>query len=51
MFVNLQDTKWFKAEKDTSFESKGDNVLEMYGHMRYDTAIDYMKVMSTLNVA
>ena len=51
MFVNLQDARWFKADKDNTFESKGDNVLEMYGHMRYNAAIDYMKVMSTLNVA
>tara|TARA_R110000787_G_C13171660_1_gene420797 strand:+ start:72 stop:566 length:495 start_codon:yes stop_codon:yes gene_type:complete len=51
MFVNLQDAKWFKADKDNTFERKGDNVLEMYGHMRYDAAIDYIKTMAKLNVA
>ena len=51
MFVNLQDTKWFKATANTSFESKGDNVLELYGHMRYEAAEGYMRAMKNLNVA
>ena len=51
MFVNLQDTKWFKADKTTSFEQKGDNVLEMFGHLKYEAAEGYMKAMSQLKVA
>jgi hypothetical protein len=51
MFVNLQDTKWFKAASTTSFEQKGDNVLEMYGHMRYEAAEGYMRAMKNLNIA
>ena len=33
MFIAVEDAKWFKADKSTEFERKGDNVLELYGIM------------------
>ena len=51
MFVNLEDTKWFKADSNTSFEKVGDNVLELYGHIMYEAAEGYMRAMSSLKVA
>ena len=33
MFIAVEDAKWFKADKSTEFERKGDNVLELYGVM------------------
>jgi hypothetical protein len=37
-FVMLQDAKWFKADSNTSFEKIGDNVLELYGNLTYQSA-------------
>ena len=48
-FVNLQDAKWFKADKDTSFEKVGDNVLELYGHMTYQAANEIISAMESFN--
>jgi hypothetical protein len=31
LFIAVEDAKWFKADKSTEFERKGDNVLELYG--------------------
>ena len=50
LFVNVLDAKWFKADKDTAFEKKGDNVLEVYGHLTYDAADKSIEVFKKLNL-
>jgi hypothetical protein len=32
-FIQVMGNSWFKADKDTDFEKKGDNVIEVYGIM------------------
>jgi hypothetical protein len=51
MFVGVQDTKWFKADKDGAFEKKGDNVLEVYGYLTYKAADESIKAFEKLGLA
>jgi hypothetical protein len=37
MFLMLEDVKWFKSDRDSEFEKKGDNVLELYGYITTDS--------------
>ena len=32
-FMTVMGNSWFKGDKDTDFEKKGDNVIEVYGIM------------------
>ena len=32
-FMQVMGNSWFKSDKDTDFEKKGDNVIEVYGIM------------------
>lgn len=42
-FARITDAKWFKADKDTSFEKTGDNVLELYGYLTKSFVDKYVK--------
>ena len=51
LFVGVQDVKWFKGDKDTAFEKKGDNVLEVYGYLTYAAADKCIEVFKKLGLA
>jgi len=47
-FSLITDAKWFKADKNTSFEKTGDNVLELFGYLTKSFADKCPKVLAII---